>query len=185
MDHFLESWGYLAVLGLGLVLASGHVQGEGHLLNLVLVIVAATAADLIGSFAGYLIGTYGGRPHVDRLGKFVLLAHRDLDRAVVWFARRGEPFVLFGRHIPLLRLFVSLGAGLREMALDKFTLFTLIGVAIWCSALTSLGYSLESSYNHVLRAFSDDGYVAGALFVLAVLGLFLHRLRLVRTQEGR
>jgi membrane protein DedA with SNARE-associated domain len=203
MDHFLESWGYLAVFALSLlssmgipvgaevaiifggVLASGHVHGEGHPLNLVLVIVAASAADLIGSFAGYLIGTYGGRPLVDHLGKFVLLTHRDLDRAEAWFARRGEAFVLFGRLIPLLRSFVSLGAGLGEMALAKFTLFTLIGVAIWCSALASLGYSLGSSYNHVLRVFSDAGYVAGAVFVLAVLGLFFQRLRVVRAEEGK
>jgi membrane protein DedA with SNARE-associated domain len=132
-----------------------------------------------------LIGTYGGRPLVDHLGKFVLLTHRDLDRAEAWFARRGEAFVLFGRLIPLLRSFVSLGAGLGEMALAKFTLFTLIGVAIWCSALASLGYSLGSSYNHVLRVFSDAGYVAGAVFVLAVLGLFFQRLRVVRAEEGK
>ena len=198
MEHFLESWGYLAIFVLSLVssmgipvgaevsiifggvLASGQVPGEHHPLNLILVIVAATAAELLGSYTGYFIGARGGRPLVNRMGKYVLLTHRDLDRAEAWFARRGEALVLVGRFIPLLRSFVSLAAGLGEMAIAKFTLFTLIGCAIWCTALSSLGYSLGSSYNHVLKDFSSAGYVAGAIFVLVVIGLFIHRLRIVR-----
>ena len=201
MEHFLESWGYLAVfvlsfissMGLpvgaevaiiyGGVLASGQVPGEVHPLNLVLVIVVATAAEVIGSLAGYLIGAFGGRPLVDRVGKYVLLTHKDLDRAEAWFGRRGEPLVLFGRFVPLLRSFVSLAAGLGEMAVAKFTVFTLIGCTIWCTALTSLGYSLGSSYKHVLKDFSYAGYLVAALVVLAVIGLFLHRLRVVRAER--
>ena len=134
MEHFLETWGYLAVfilsfissMGLpvgaevaiiyGGVLASGQIANEPHHLNLVAVIVVATLAEVLGSLVGYLIGYFGGRPLVDRVGKYVLLTHKDLDRAEAWFARRGEPVVLFGRFIPLLRSFVSLAAGLGEMA---------------------------------------------------------------------
>ena len=76
------------------------------------------------------------------MGKYVLLTHKDLDRAEAWFARHGEPLVLFGRFIPLLRSFVSFAAGLGEMAIAKFLVFTVIGCAIWCTALVSLGYSL-------------------------------------------
>ena len=94
---------------------------------------------MLGSLAGYLIGYFGGRPLVDRVGKYVLLTHKDLDRAEAWFARRGEPLVLFGRFIPLLRSFVSFAAGLGEMAVAKFLVFTVIGCAIWCTALTSSG----------------------------------------------
>ncbi len=202
MEQFLADWGYLAVFGLsfissmglpvgaeaaiiyGGVLASGQVVGVHHPLNLVLVIVVATAAEVLGSLAGYLIGYYGGRPLVDRAGKYVLLTHKDLDRAESWFKRRGEPFVLFGRFIPLIRSFVSFAAGLGEMAITKFVLFTVIGCAIWCTALTTLGYSLGSTYKHVLKAFSYAGYVAAVLVVLAVIGLFLHRLRVVRSERG-
>jgi membrane protein DedA with SNARE-associated domain len=91
--------------------------------------------------------------------------------------------VLFGRFIPLLRSFVSFAAGLGEMALGKFVVFTVIGCAIWCTALTSLGYSLGSSYNHVLKAFSYAGYLAAALVVVAVAVLFWHRLRMVRREK--
>jgi membrane protein DedA with SNARE-associated domain len=148
------------------------------------VIVVAVVAELAGSLTGYLIGYFGGRALVDRVGKYVLLTHRDLDRADAWFARRGEPFVLFGRFIPLLRSFVSFAAGLGEMAIGKFVIFTVIGCAIWCTALTSLGYSLGASYNHVLKAFSDAGYVLAALAVIAVVVLFVHRVRVVREERG-
>jgi membrane protein DedA with SNARE-associated domain len=201
MEHFLESWGYVAVfvlsfissMGLpvgaevaiiyGGVLASGQIPNEPHHLNLAGVIVVAIAAEVLGSLAGYLIGYFGGRTLVDRLGKYVLLTHKDLDRAEAWFSRRGEPFVLFGRFIPLLRSFVSFAAGLGEMAIAKFLLFTVVGCAIWCAALTSVGYELGSSYRHVLKAFSDAGYVLGALFVIAVVVLFVHRLRVVRAER--
>ncbi len=157
MEEFLKSAGYGAIfvlsfisaMGLpvgaeialiyGGVLASGQVPGEGKPLDLAVVIVVATLAELLGSGAGYGIGRYGGRTLVDRLGKYVLLTHKDLDRAEAWFTRRGEPFVLFGRFIPLLRSFVSFAAGLGEMALAKFSVFTVIGCAIWCTALGLVG----------------------------------------------
>jgi len=201
MEHFLEHWGYVAVVALsfisamglpvgaelaviyGGVLASGQIPNEPHHLSLVVVILLATLGEVLGSLAGYLIGFYGGRPLVDRFGKYVLLTHRDLDRAEAWFKRHGEPLVLFGRFIPLLRSFVSFAAGLGEMAIAKFVLFTVIGCAIWCTALASLGDSLGSSYNHVLKGFSDAGYVLGALAVIAVVLLFVHRIRVVREER--
>jgi membrane protein DedA with SNARE-associated domain len=202
VEHFLETWGYLAVfvlsfissMGLpvgaevaiiyGGVLASGQIPNEPHHLNLVVVIIVATAAEVLGSLVGYLIGYFGGRTLVDRVGKYVLLTHKDLDRAEAWFDRRGEPFVLFGRFIPLIRSFVSFAAGLGEMAIAKFLVFTVIGCAIWCTALTTLGYSLGASYSHVLNNFKAAGYVAAVLVVLAVVGLFIHRFRVVRAERA-
>lgn len=201
MEHFLETWGYVAVFALsfissmglpvgaevaiiyGGVLASGQIPGEPHHLNLVAVIVVATVAELTGSLVGYLIGYFGGRALVDRVGKYVLLTHKDLDRADAWFARRGEPFVLFGRFIPLLRSFVSFAAGLGEMGMAKFIGFTAIGCAVWCTALTSVGYGLGSSYEHVLKAFSYAGYAAALVAIVAVAVIFWHRLRVVREER--
>jgi membrane protein DedA with SNARE-associated domain len=202
VEHFLEHWGYLAVFVLsfisamalpvgaevaiiyGGVLASGQVPGEHHPLNVVAVVLVAAAAEVLGSIAGYAIGNYGGRPLVDKVGKYILLTHKDLDRAEAWFARRGDPIVLLGRFVPLLRSFVSLAAGLAEMALGKFILFTVIGCTIWCAALTGLGYSLGSSYHHVLKDFSDAGYVIAAIVILVVIAGFAHRIRAVRQQRN-
>jgi membrane protein DedA with SNARE-associated domain len=202
VEHFLETWGYLAVfvlsfissMGLpvgaevaiiyGGVLASGQVPHEPHHLNLIAVIAVAAAAEVLGSLAGYLIGYFGGRPLVDKVGKYVLLTHKDLDRAEAWFDRRGEPVVLFGRFVPLLRSFVSFAAGLAEMAVAKFLLFTVIGCVVWCAALTTVGYELGSSYRHVLKGFSDAGYVLAALAVVAVVVLFIHRRRVMRAERA-
>jgi membrane protein DedA with SNARE-associated domain len=202
LEHFLETWGYAAVfilsfisaMGLpvgaeiaiiyGGVLASGQITDETHHLNVIAVILIAALAEVVGSLAGYLIGRFGGRPLVDRLGKYVLLTHADLDRAEAWFAKRGDPVVLFGRFIPLLRTFVSLAAGLGEMAIAKFLFFTIIGCIVWCTVLTTVGYSLGSSYNHVLKAFSYAGYVAAALAVIAVAALFFHRIRVRRAEPS-
>jgi membrane protein DedA with SNARE-associated domain len=203
VEHFLETWGYLAVfvlsfissMGLpvgaelaiiyGGVLASGQITGEPHHLNVVAVILVAALGEVLGSSAGYAIGYFGGRPAVDRFGKYVLLTHKDLDRAESWFAKRGEPVVLFGRFVPLLRSFVSFVAGLAEMSIGKFLIFTTIGCVVWCAVLTSVGYSLGSSYNHAIKAFSYAGYVAAALALIAVAVLFWHRLRVVRSERSK
>jgi membrane protein DedA with SNARE-associated domain len=201
MVSFLNSWGYVAVfvvcfvsaMGLpvgselviiaGGALASGKVTSDPHHLNLVAVIVLATLGEVLGSLAGYLLGLVGGRPLVDRFGRYVLLTHKDLDRAEAWFARHGEPLVLFGRFIPLLRSFVSFAAGLGEMAVGRFLVFTTIACAVWCAALASIGDAIGPSYEHVHKVFSDVGYVAAALAVVAVAVLFLHRFRTVREER--
>ncbi len=200
MTHFLYSAGYAAVFVLSFIssmglpvgselaiigggaLASGQVQG-GRPLNLAIVIVLATLGEVLGSAAGYGIGRYGGRPLVERVGKYVLLTHKDLDRAEAWFARRGEPVVFFGRFVPLLRSFVSFAAGLGEMAIGKFFLLTVIACAIWCTALASIGYSLGKTYDEVVHAFSYAGYVLVALAVVAVAVVFWHRYRSYKAEQ--
>jgi membrane protein DedA with SNARE-associated domain len=203
MEHFLATWGYLALfavtfisamaipigseiaIGYAGALASGQLTTSGHdHLHLALVIVVAALGEVVGSLTGYAIGRFGGRPLVDRVGKYILLTHKDLDRAEAWFDRRGEPFVLFGRFIPLLRSFVSLAAGLGEMALAKFLAFTVLGCVVWCAALASIGYSLGSSWHHVIKDFSFAGYVVGVLIVIGIVVVVLHRLSVVRAERA-
>jgi membrane protein DedA with SNARE-associated domain len=201
MTHFLETWGYVAIFILtfisatglpaggelaviyGGVLASGQIPHESHHLNLVVVIALATLAETLGSLVGYLIGFYGGRPLVDRFGKWVLLTHRDLDRAEAWFAGHGDRLVFFGRLIPLFRSVVSVVAGLGEMAIGKFVAFSVVGCAIWCTTQASLGFLVGSGYLHVLKVFSFAGYAAAVMALLALTVLFVHRLRVVREER--
>ncbi len=173
-----------AIIAAGAV-ASGEVHTAGHVqLHAWIVIVVAVVAEVAGSLTGYAIGRFGGRPLVDKVGKYILLTHKDLDRAEAWFDRRGEPFVFFGRFIPLLRSWVSLAAGLGEMAITKFTIFTAAACALWCTALTMIGYSLGSTYEHVLKGFKDAGYVLAAAFVVVVVVGIVHRVRVVRRERG-
>jgi len=194
---FLSSMGIpvgseLAIIGGG-ALASGEVHKlladgqpgpEFFHLSLVVVILLALLGEVTGSTAGYLIGAKGGRLAVDKWGKYLLLTHKDLDRAEAWFDRHGEPLVLFGRLIPLLRSFVSFAAGLAEMAFAKFLVFTVIGSAVWCTALTLIGYSLGGTYDHVQKSFSYASYVILALAVLAVAFLIWHRFRTMREERA-
>ena len=203
MEHFLNTWGYLALfvatfisamlipigaevaIGYAGALASGQLTAPGDThLQLWAVIVVAALGEIVGSSVGYAIGRYGGRPLVDKAGRYVLLTHKDLDRAEAWFARRGDPFVFFGRFIPLLRSFVSVAAGLGEMAPVKFLVFTVLGCTGWCAALASIGYALGTSWHSVIRAFSYAGYVAAVIIVIAVVALFIHRIGVVRAERA-
>ncbi len=203
MEHFLSTWGYLALfiatfvssmgipvgseiaMGYAGALASGQLTSPGasHV-ELAPAILVALAGELAGSAAGYAIGRFGGRPLVDKAGHYIQLTHRDHDRAEAWFARRGEPFVFFGRLIPLLRSFVSFAAGLGEMAMGKFALFTFFGCALWCAALVSIGYGLGASWEHVIKKFSYAGYAAAVLLVVLVAVALAHRIRVVRAERA-
>ncbi len=202
MEHFITSWGYLAIfvltvaeaacipvpseitLGLGGALASGYtLQGtvEHHPLHLPYVILVGICGELVGSFLAYGVGRTGGRAIVDRFGKYLLLSHRDLDRAEAWFARRGEPTVLVGRVIPVVRAFISLPAGVAEMDPLRFGAYTVIGVAVWVAGLASLGYGLGSRWHTMVKGFGDVGYVAAGIAVVVLALGFVHRVRLVRS----
>ncbi len=166
------------------LMGNGQPSSEFFHLSLVLVILLALAGEVLGSMVGYLIGLKGGRLAVDKWGKYLLLTHKDLDRAEAWFGRHGDPLVLFGRFIPLLRSFVSFAAGLAEMAFAKFVLFTVIGCAIWCTGLSLLGYSLGSTYDSVQKKFSYATYAVLVLVVVAVALLIWHRVRTMREERS-
>lgn len=203
MQHLLETWGYLAVfiltllesacipipsevtLGLGGALASGAVIGgaQGHL-NLGLVIVAGIAGSVCGSLLAYVVGRTGGRALVDRYGKYIFLSHSDLDKAEAWFSRRGEWMVLYGRVLPFIRTFISLPAGMARMNVAKFTVLTTIGVSLWVTLLTVIGYALGGSWNKMIKAFGFAGYVVAAMVVVAVVVFMVRRYRSSRVRDA-
>jgi len=203
VTHFISSWGYIAIfvltvaeaacipipseltLGLGGALASGQVLGtHDHSLALAWVIVVGVAGELVGSSIAYVVGRTGGRALVDRFGKYVLLSHRDLDRAEAWFARRGPSAVLIGRVVPVVRTFISFPAGVAEMAIVPFAVFTAIGVTVWVGVLAGIGYALGGSYHSMVHAFSDASYVFAALAVLGIALALWHRLKVVRAEKA-
>jgi len=169
----------------GGALASGQVLRSPHdHFSLGVVIVVAIVGEVVGSLGGYVLGRFGGRAIVDRYGKYILISARDLDRVEAYLARRGDPFVLLGRLIPLLRSFVSIVAGLAEMTTGRFVAFSVVGAALFTTALVSIGYALGGSWHTAVKDFSDVGYVAGALAVVAVVVAIGHRARAVRRQSA-
>jgi membrane protein DedA with SNARE-associated domain len=172
-------------LGLGGAFASGAVlSGTHHPLNLALVIVFGALGSVVGSYIAYFVGRTGGRALVDRFGKYLLLTHKDLDRAEAWFARRGDSAVLFGRVVPVVRTFISFPAGVAEMRLVPFGIFTAIGVTVWVGVLSGIGYALGGSYHSMVRAFGDASYVIAGVAVVAIAAAIVHRIRVVRADAA-
>ena len=170
-------------LGLAGALSSGAVDPH-HKLNLVVVIVIGVVGELVGSFIAYVVGRTGGRAFVDRFGKYLLLTHKDLDRAEAWFARRGPSAVLIGRVVPVVRTFISFPAGVAEMPVVAFGVFTAIGVTVWIGVLAGIGYALGSSYHSMVKAFGDATYVIAALVVVALVFTIVHRFRAMRAEQA-
>lgn len=148
----------------------GHHLGFGGGAYVVMAL-AGTLGYLAGAFVGWGIGRYGGRPLLERRGRWFHLSPERLDRAEAWFERWGNLGVALGRITPIVRSFVSIPAGVFEMPLAPYTLLTLIGSAIWAFALAGAGYGLGSSYKRFDHAFHYAEYavVAGVLLGLAYL----------------
>ncbi len=186
---FVADSGYLAIFVLSVLQSccvptsseltigfAGVLAAEGKL-SLPAVIVVAVAGEVVGAFLAWFIGRTAGRTFVDRYGKYLLLTHRDLDRAEAWYDRHGNWAVFGGRLIPVVRNFVALPAGVAEVPLLRFGLLTAAGSAIWCSAMALIGYSIGSGYHKVMRGFSDAGYILAAVVIVAIAVFIAHRYR--------
>jgi membrane protein DedA with SNARE-associated domain len=149
---------------------------EAHL-SLVLVIAAGLAGSLLGSWLAYWIGYAGGRPLIDKWGRYLLFRPHEVDRAHEWFERHGEILVCFGRVIPLLRAFVSLPAGIARMNFGKFTLYTILGIVPWTIGLTFAGYALGERWTTVERRIAPISIAVGIALLMALTWWVSRRLR--------
>ena len=157
--------------------ASQHVVLFGHEIEpglgaYVTMSLSGTLGYLVGAIAGWAIGLYGGKPLVERRGRLLHLGPERFARAERWFDRHDRWAVLLGRVTPVVRSFVSIPAGIFEMPLAPYTLFTLIGSAIWAFAFAAIGYAVGSHYER-FHHFFDIALVAGA--ALLVLYLVVRR----------
>jgi membrane protein DedA with SNARE-associated domain len=134
--------------------------------NWLAVLLVATAGAVAGSLAGYLIGAWGGRPLLDRWGRYVHIYPDDLDRADAWFARYGDWAVFFARLVPLLRALINYPAGVARMPIGRFVLFSTLGSLPWNAALLLAGYLLGANYRHLYDAVRPYEYVIYAVVLL-------------------
>jgi membrane protein DedA with SNARE-associated domain len=130
------------------------------------VLVVATAGAVAGSLMGYLIGAWGGRPLLDRWGRYVHIYPDDLDRADAWFARYGDWAVFFARLVPLLRALINYPAGVARMPLGRFVLFSTLGSLPWNAALLLVGFLLGENYRHLYDAVRPFEYVIYAVVLI-------------------
>ncbi len=138
----------------------------------------------IGSAAAYWVGHKGGRPLVLKYGKYILVSHKDLDRADGWFARHGGAAAFFSRLLPVVRTFISFPAGVARMRFRTFLGYTFAGSFPWCWALAYGGYLLGEhweSLRAVMRPF--DIPIIVVFLILAAIYIY-HRLRELKTRKA-
>jgi membrane protein DedA with SNARE-associated domain len=131
--------------------------------------LSGTLGYLVGSLLGWAIGLYGGRPYLERHGRWLHLSHDRLVRAERWFDRFGNAAVFLGRITPVVRSFISVPAGVFRSRLGPYTVLTLIGSAIWCFALAGVGWALGSQWERFHENFHyvDYAVLAGIAALLA------------------
>jgi membrane protein DedA with SNARE-associated domain len=145
--------------------------------NWLIALVVATLGAVIGSLAGYLIGAWGGRPLLDRYGRYVHVRASDLDRADAWFARYGDRAVFFGRLVPLVRALINYPAGVARMPVGRFMAFSALGSLPWNAALLLGGYLLGENYRRLYDAIRPYELVIYALVLVATAWLIYRWLR--------
>ena len=191
IDSVLPAASELVMLYAG-VLASGALAGQdivlfghqidSHFWGYVAIATAGVAGQTVGSIIGWAIGLYGGRPLVERHGRWLHLGPENLDRAERWFERWGDWAVFLGRMTPVVRSFVSIPAGLARMPLGRFTLYSALGTIPWCFGIAGAGWALGSSWETFHHDFRYVEVVVG-VGILALLVWYLRRRR--ATKMGR
>jgi membrane protein DedA with SNARE-associated domain len=151
--------------------------------NIPLAVLLATVGSLVGALVGYAIGAWGGRPLLDRYGRYVGIGAEDLDRADRWFGRWGSWAVFLGRMVPLVRTFVSYPAGISRMPLGRFVLFSTLGSLPWNAALIYAGFVVGENYPQIEAALKPYEYVI-YLGVLAVVAFVVVRWWLAKRRRS-
>jgi len=125
---------------------SGYLVSRGEM-NLWGVGIAGAVGCVLGSLVAYWIGMYGGRPFIEKYGKYILLSRHDLDIADRWFAKYGEVIVFVSRLLPAIRTFIAFPAGVARMNLTRFVIYTFAGSLPWCLALAYVGQKLGEQWD--------------------------------------
>jgi membrane protein DedA with SNARE-associated domain len=160
------------------------IPGHPAHLNFLVVGLLGTVGNLVGSWLAYWVGRRGGRPLIDRWGRYILLRPHEIDRAEVWFERHGHQAVFVSRLLPVIRTFISLPAGVAEMPLGKFTLYTFAGCLPWTFALAGVGYALGSKWTTVEKYFRPIAIVVAVVIVAVIAWWFVKRVRERRRDQA-
>jgi len=147
---------------------SGFLVAKGEL-NLWLVGLSGAIGCVLGSIVSYWLGAWGGRPLIEKYGKYILISHHDLDLADGWFKKRGEITVFIGRLLPIVRTFISFPAGISRMNFGRFVIYSFLGSLPWCIFLAYLGQKLGENWENLRKYFHGLDWVILALIVLGIV----------------
>ncbi|WP_374121017.1 DedA family protein [Neobacillus sp. PS2-9] len=173
---FLSQLGYFGI-ALGLMIEiipseivlgyGGYMIAQGHL-NFIGAVIAGTIGGTIAQLFLYWAGYYGGRPFLEKYGKFVLIKKSHIDIAEQWFEKYGAGVIFSARFIPVVRHAISIPAGIAKMSPTKFTLYTVAAVLPWSILFLYLGKVLGSNWSHI-KEYAQP-YVMPIIIAAVVLG---------------
>ncbi len=146
---------------------SGFLVSEGRF-AFVWIVTVGVLGNLIGALVTYYLGRYGGRPLIQRYGKYVLISERDLEITDRFFKRFGALAVFFGRMMPIVSTFISIPAGIAKVKISKFIIYTLAGALVWNVALGFLGFKLGENWESLRGIFQKFDWVIFALLIVGV-----------------
>jgi len=147
---------------------SGFLVGKGEM-NLWLAGIAGGIGCTIGSWLSWWLGYKGGRPLVDKYGKYLFLKHRDVEKGEEWFRKYGESIAFFSRLLPVVRTFISFPAGISKVNLPKFLVYTFLGSVIWSTGLAWVGAKLGENWDSLKDIFHKFDYAILAIIIIAIV----------------
>ena len=189
VDAVLPAFSELVMLYAG-ALAAGAFAGKDVVLfgqhissgwrSFVAMVLSGTIGYTLGSLLGWAIGAYGGRPFLERRGRWLHLGPERLKRAERWFDRWGQAAAFLGRITPVARSFISIPAGVFRLRLGPYTGLTFAGSTLWCLAFAGAGWAVGKNWESVHNNFRFVDYAVAALFVAGLGWLVLRRAQLGR-----
>ena len=152
---------------------AGYLVYAGQFRSLTLVATLGALGCNLGSVIAYEVGAYGGRPLIERFGKFILMSRHDLEASESFFQKYGSITVFVGRLLPVVRTFIALPAGIARMPRGKFHLYTFVGSWPWCYGLAYCGYVLGEKWDTDPRLRQWLHRFDAVILLVLLVGLFL------------
>jgi membrane protein DedA with SNARE-associated domain len=152
---------------------SGFLVADGKMLFW-LIVAMGTLGNLVGSLLAYWIGYRGGRPLIEKYGKYILISKHDLDLADSWFKKYGDWTVFFGRLLPVIRTYISFPAGISKMDVKRFSIYTTLGALPWTALFACLGVKMGNNWE-LIRAKLHNFDIAIGIIVIVCLVLYVLR----------
>lgn len=194
--HFIQATGYFGVFLLMTVESAlipipsevtmpfaGFLAQQGQL-NLIAVILAGAIGNLVGSLIAYAIGYYLEETVIVTLikkyGKFILVTTKEYDHAMHWFKKYGNGIAFFSRILPAVRTFISLPAGLSEMNLLQFSIYTFLGSLIWSALLAYVGFVLGENWHSLEPIYRKFEIIIGVAVIVLIALYVNHKLQIVK-----
>ena len=171
---------------------AGYLAAKGEM-NFVVAVACGVLGIMLGALANYGLAHWLGRAFFLRLGKYVLITERALDRSERYFAAHGEISTFLGRMLPVVRHLISIPAGVARMHLGRFVVFTGLGALVWCTILTWIGWFIGSREDVILEVLNEEAsrYAGRAVLValpvlagIAAVYIWWYRRRAAQGRQG-